>query len=205
MPPIVSDEYKQKKKREILDSAQQAFGEKGYQVATIDDIVAYSGMSKGAIYNYFESKEDIYVQLMNLRTERTFEFFEESLKEYKTATEKIKFLFKTYADVELNEDRQKSIQVHVEFFINSGRDAEMKKLMVDRFKDIYQKFLIEIVEEGKKVGEFGTHVDSNIISSLFWGILDGVCLHYSVLGADEYPYQDIMVEAEKIFMQYIQK
>ena len=50
MPPIVSEEYKRKKKKEILSGALACFAKKGFQAATIDDIVAYSGISKGAIY-----------------------------------------------------------------------------------------------------------------------------------------------------------
>lgn len=204
MPPIVSEEYKEKKKKEILKSAMKAFGEKGYQVATIDDIVAYSGMSKGAIYNYFESKEDIYVQLMNTQTEKDLSRFKQETDALSTSTEKLRYFFTLFAEVNLNEQKQRSIQVQIEFFLNSGRDDQLKKLMIDRFKNLYQKMLTEIIEEGKKAGEFGSDVNSDIIAALFWGILDGVSLHYSVIG-DQGLYRKTIKKAEEIVLQHVQK
>ncbi|MFS0861822.1 TetR/AcrR family transcriptional regulator [Fredinandcohnia sp. 179-A 10B2 NHS] len=204
MPPIVSEEYKEKKKKEILKSAMKAFGEKGYQVATIDDIVAYSGMSKGAIYNYFESKEDIYVQLMNAQTERDLSRFKQETDALSTSTEKLRYFFTTFSGVNLNEQKQRSIQVQIEFFLNSGRDKQLKKLMIDRFKNLYQKLLKDIIDEGKRTGEFGSDVESEIIAALFWGILDGVSLHYSVIG-DQDLYRNTIKKAEEIVLQHVQR
>ena len=43
----------------ILDVSMRLFSEKGYERTTIQDIVDALGMSKGAIYHHFKSKEDI--------------------------------------------------------------------------------------------------------------------------------------------------
>lgn len=43
----------------ILDVSMRLFSEKGYEHTTIQDIVDALGMSKGAIYHHFKSKEDI--------------------------------------------------------------------------------------------------------------------------------------------------
>jgi AcrR family transcriptional regulator len=42
---------------EILDAALTVFGAKGFDAARMDDIAAQAGVSKGALYLYFESKE----------------------------------------------------------------------------------------------------------------------------------------------------
>ncbi len=44
---------------EILDAALAEFGERGFDAARIDDIAARAGVSKGAIYLYFDSKEAV--------------------------------------------------------------------------------------------------------------------------------------------------
>lgn len=48
----------------ILESAAQVFASKGYHNAAVDDIVKASGTSKGAVYFYFESKEQIFLSLV---------------------------------------------------------------------------------------------------------------------------------------------
>jgi AcrR family transcriptional regulator len=51
-------------RRKILESAAQVFSEKGFYGAVVDDIVKASGTSKGAVYFYFESKEQIFLSLV---------------------------------------------------------------------------------------------------------------------------------------------
>jgi AcrR family transcriptional regulator len=44
------------RRREILDAAVELMHDKGYERMTIDDVLAKTGMSKGALYHYFSSK-----------------------------------------------------------------------------------------------------------------------------------------------------
>ena len=55
---------KERRREEILDAAQRVFVEKGITTATVDDIAIAAELSKGTLYLYFESKEDIYIALM---------------------------------------------------------------------------------------------------------------------------------------------
>jgi AcrR family transcriptional regulator len=57
--PKVSEDYVKARKRQVLDGAAASFAQKGYHAATVDDICAQAGLSKGAVYGYFASKEDI--------------------------------------------------------------------------------------------------------------------------------------------------
>ena len=45
---------------EIIDAALDVFAEKGFAGARLDEIAARSGVSKGALYLYFETKEDLF-------------------------------------------------------------------------------------------------------------------------------------------------
>jgi AcrR family transcriptional regulator len=51
-------------RKRILESAAQVFASKGFHHAAVDDIVKASGTSKGAVYFYFESKEQIFLSLV---------------------------------------------------------------------------------------------------------------------------------------------
>ncbi len=44
----------------ILDAAREVFGELGFETATVRDIVRRSGLSVGAFYNYYRSKEEVF-------------------------------------------------------------------------------------------------------------------------------------------------
>lgn len=56
---MARNKYPEETERKILDIAFRLFSKKGYDHTTIQDIVDELGMSKGAVYHHFKSKEDI--------------------------------------------------------------------------------------------------------------------------------------------------
>ncbi|WP_269758056.1 TetR/AcrR family transcriptional regulator [Thalassobacillus sp. C254] len=72
-----------KKKEEILRSALKIISKSGYHGATMDEIAAELLMTKGALYYYFPSKEDLLFQSHNLvlsdAMDRLEEIYEEDL------------------------------------------------------------------------------------------------------------------------------
>lgn len=68
MSPRSSEQFKELRdasRQKILDASLELFGTKGYESTTISDIVKSAGISKGLIYHYFESKEDILKNLID--------------------------------------------------------------------------------------------------------------------------------------------
>jgi AcrR family transcriptional regulator len=55
---------KAQRRREILDAARQEFFERGFHRPTMDDIATRAQVSKGTVYLYFESKEEILAHLL---------------------------------------------------------------------------------------------------------------------------------------------
>ncbi len=62
--PKVTEEHKQRRREEILEGAQRAFARHGYEGATVTRLEEETGLSRGAIFNYFESKEALFVALV---------------------------------------------------------------------------------------------------------------------------------------------
>jgi AcrR family transcriptional regulator len=68
--PKVTQEHRDARRAEILDGARRAFAEHGYEGATVVRLEAATGLSRGAIFHYFENKTDLFVELameMNTR------------------------------------------------------------------------------------------------------------------------------------------
>ena len=57
--PRVPESYLQERRRQIMDAAIVCFARDGFHAATMHDIVVETGRSAGAIYRYFQSKEEI--------------------------------------------------------------------------------------------------------------------------------------------------
>jgi len=57
-------------KQRILDAAVEVFGERGYRGASVDDVAAAAGVTKGAVYYYFTDKDDLARDLQHVLWER---------------------------------------------------------------------------------------------------------------------------------------
>ncbi|MEO7027552.1 MAG: TetR/AcrR family transcriptional regulator [Caulobacteraceae bacterium] len=58
--PGKREQTKQANRLAILDAAREVFGELGFEAATVRDIIRRTGLSVGAFYNYYRSKEEVY-------------------------------------------------------------------------------------------------------------------------------------------------
>ena len=61
--PKISEERRTERREQILAGARRCFAEHGYEGATVARLEAEIGLSRGAIFNYFSSKEDLFVEL----------------------------------------------------------------------------------------------------------------------------------------------
>ncbi len=75
MSPKVSEKHLEDRRQQILDAAVTSFSRKGFHQATIEDIRLEAGLSRGAVYHYFKSKEDIINGLRQRSADETDSIF----------------------------------------------------------------------------------------------------------------------------------
>jgi AcrR family transcriptional regulator len=61
--PKVTEEYREARRAQILAAARRCFLRKGFQETSMAEILAEAGVSSGALYNYFSSKEEMIVAI----------------------------------------------------------------------------------------------------------------------------------------------
>ncbi len=71
---------KEQRKEEIVAAAQKVFFEKGLQLATVDEIAESAELSKGTIYLYYKSKEDLYLAVLTKGMQLMQDMFKERLQ-----------------------------------------------------------------------------------------------------------------------------
>jgi AcrR family transcriptional regulator len=203
MPPKVSESYKEEKRSAILTSALHCFAEKGYQATTVDDIVRHAKASKGAIYHYFNSKEEIFLELLRGRENRAFEAIRSQLAQFNSATEKLRFMINRYKNFPQDQASRNWQRVHLEFFLYSSSQDHLKHIMEERY-ELFIGFIADIIKDGIASGEFRSNLDIRHISSLFWAIRDGIDLHFVVLEAHD-SYEKIWTLVEEMLLEQIRK
>jgi AcrR family transcriptional regulator len=76
--PKVSDEHLAARRAEILAGARRAFAQHGYEGATVARLEAETGLSRGAIFNYFADKLDLFLALAGDDSRRWLADFDET-------------------------------------------------------------------------------------------------------------------------------
>lgn len=65
--PTTRDQRKAQTRARLLDAAARVFAAKGYRGAAVDDVAELAGLTKGAVYAHFRTKEALYLALVRER------------------------------------------------------------------------------------------------------------------------------------------
>ena len=76
MIPRVSPEYLEERRAEILDGARRVFGRHGFEGSTVVRLEQEIGVSRGAIFHYFPSKEELFIAVAERQSDRLARLFE---------------------------------------------------------------------------------------------------------------------------------
>ena len=165
MPKVVP-EYKEEAKFKIIQATRTVFAKKGYHDATMNDIARELGVSKGALYSYFKSKEDLLkeISLQGLQTLRVILAETSRCKSLETALEQVYTM--------ITERYKGNLHSHFEIVSLASHDEKIRKIV---FED-YQKDITAVeafVEEKKKRGFIRTDVDARVLAELFTALYMG--------------------------------
>jgi AcrR family transcriptional regulator len=67
MEPLTPERRRQQTREYLIAAAAQVFAERGFHGATLDEVAAAAGYTKGAVYSNFKSKDDLFLALLESR------------------------------------------------------------------------------------------------------------------------------------------
>ena len=147
----MSKSNKNEKKEQIMDAALKIIISKGYENSRMDDIVDLSSMSKGAIYWYYKSKKEVYLNLVNYWVIKYSTVINHIVEEDDSPAEQLKDVFE-YFILQYEQDPS-AFKALVEFWSLAGRDKDFQKKL-DKVYSNFLEFLERIINKGVKSGEF---------------------------------------------------
>ena len=139
------------RKNQILDAAMEVITQNGYENSRMDDVVKSSNMSKGAIYWYYKSKKDLYLDLVNYWVMRYSDMVSKIMEKDQKASNQLKQILNYFID-EYEKDPE-PFKALTEFWSMAQKDDDFHK----KVQKVYAAFLevIEsIITNGKNSGEF---------------------------------------------------
>lgn len=164
------------KKLQILQAAIDVFAQHGVDSARMADVAAAAGVGKGTLYEYFRSKDEIFVAAFELFQDHLDGAIGRQLIGCLTPEDKLRGM--VTASFELFQSEASFVQIMLGFWAEGIRS---KHEMVD-LKPMYAKYRAYIgsfIEEGVQSGAFRA-VDPPTQASLIIGALDGIALQWFV-------------------------
>ena len=157
----------------IIAAAAEAFDAHGYAATTVEEVAAKAGISKGNVYNYFRSKEELFEEVFvavagGLET-NALRVFSEALP----AGEKLKHLLDYHCAS--MEDCKRIGRLVLEFWATAAREqrgqlATTLRQMYDRWREQ----VANVVADGISQGEIRPEIDSTLAAALMAALLDGI-------------------------------
>jgi AcrR family transcriptional regulator len=152
-----------------LDAAAQVFARRGFEAATLDEVAAAAGYTKGAVYSNFASKTELFIALIERRievqsAEHARRFEGRSLDEMVGGLE------------EAGEDRDAEMQwvvLAVEFWLHAMRDERARLLMAEQYehaRTVSSELIASLYEKAGQAPPFAPRDMAIVIEALSVGL-----------------------------------
>ena len=169
---------RENRKNAIIRAARRLFFEKGFKPVTVESIARKAELSKGAIYLHYNSKEEIYAQIL--------------LSDIGKFHSKVAGVFQKSSSAE--EALFRFADIYVDFFLNERElfrnlmnfmlRADCMNLPADLYKESIKttnkpiNIIDQIFQHGMERGEFPTGINFHVKRNALWGMLNGIISLY---------------------------
>jgi len=175
MPP--RPDVSAERRRQIIEAALACFTRKGYTNTTMDDIVAESGLSKGSLYWYFKSKDDLFIAMVTSMFENVAAESMESLVSSETAVERLRAGAQSMT--ELGKQIEGVFYLLAEFWARSEHRQEAGGFWVGMLRE-YAQVIEALLADGVQRGEFRS-VDVEALTWMLLAAYDGLAAYQMLM------------------------
>lgn len=169
------------KKQHILDTARKVFVEKGFKNVTMKDIVEACEISRGGLYLYFDSTEQILLEILHMEAQETDDLFTEHISEEDTAADILTLFLKEQKKELLQKKNNLTVAVYEYFFAHESTD---KNNMLRKQFDAGVKVIEKLIEAGIASGEFYCEDPKGAASNIMY-VLEGMKINAQTFGITE--------------------
>lgn len=182
----------------ILEAAVKQFSIYGYNQASVDNICEQAGVSKGAFYHHFQTKQDVFLALLDGWLQ-TFDQAIEASKDrpvpetFQMMTEYFPYIFESAND---------NLPMFLEFLLQASREEKIWQASIAPYRR-YHKHFAALIKKGIAEGSF-VEVDPNLAARLIVSTAMGLLLQ-SLLDPQGAKWEKVARETVELMMTSLVK
>ncbi len=173
------EEIRDQKKKLIMDTAMHLFASEGFYKTSISEIARKAGISKGLMYNYFESKDDLLLRIVTEGMEEMFGLFDTNQDGELSKEELLGFIDQSCRLL-------KSRTLYWKLYFSIVAQPQVLSMFGTRFMEMLQPFWELVRKYFQKMG--AGNPDAEAV--LLYSILDGLAFNY-VQNPGNFPLDEI--------------
>mgnify|MGYP001822734140 CR=1 FL=1 len=173
------EDIREEKRSLIMSVALELFSREGFHSASISKIASRAGISKGLMYNYFDSKEDLIREIIGEGLDRLFVMLDPNKDGIVTRAEMEDFIEKMF-------DVMKSNTQYWTLYFSLMLQRPVFSLVHDKIEKIYSNYIPMLSKYFETLG----HEDPLTDAFIFGGLLDGIAFSF-IANPEEYPYEKV--------------
>src|SRR5574337_261580 len=173
--PKVSADHERQQRQKILRAAAVCFSQRGYHDTSVQEICKEAGLSKGGLYTYFKSKDEI---LAAVGTDSLLMGLEQAMTAGRSGTTTLDKLDRVGQVVI---ERLSSSDPHTfslprllpEIFAAASKNPHLRALWAQGY-DRWKIFLVELLREGQAAQQVKAGVDPHALAAILVAVFDGL-------------------------------
>lgn len=168
---------KQYRRNSIIGAAEKVFFTKGFEMATMDQVAEEAELSKGTLYLYFKSKEELHFAINMRAADILFDYFSKAVKNNETGLENVKNIGNAY----IRFAKERPDHFRALMYFETKESFDFFENNEDFIRHISErdamKVFIETVNKGINDGSIRDDIPVDVICQNLWGMATGMLLH----------------------------
>ena len=171
-PPRMTREQSKANTRErLLAAARGAFAGSGFHGASVDEIASRAGFSTGALYSNFDSKEDLFLVLMEREIDEHSREIARAVAKRPSVAERATGGAQRW--MTMIEREPELLLLFMEFWAYGVRDAEVRPKVAARFAQV-RRLLTRLIEDGVREFELELALPAEQLAVAVDALADGI-------------------------------
>ena len=174
MPKIVDKEQKRIK---IIEAAIRVFARMGFANTKMLHIAEAAGIGKGTIYEYFKSKDELFIAAFNAFVKEMDRLINRRIRRIEDPVRKMRTYFEGWVDL-LETESIEFAEISLDMWAEGLRkERSGTAISLSNMYREYRSLIIKILDDGIRQGKFKP-INTTITASIIIGTLDGLMIQW---------------------------
>lgn len=156
------DNIPPEKRARVIDAATKEFAKKGYHDASVSSIAEKAGISVGAIYKYFENKQDLFLTIIDESIVRIENLLLGLVKTDEDVMIKVEKILREIISV----SRENGVLINLYNSMTSINDKKLASQFATEMEKVTAEIYIQAIVEGQASGEIRKDIDPKVAAFL---------------------------------------